>query len=469
MRKSISLSLVLALLVLVIPLRASKASGYKPFATFVMKANSSNFSVDNLSKQFRNKNVTPVVYNGNLFVPLRDVVNEAGGDVSWDSKERSVTFAINGVKVSFVPGSNSYVLNGQSVNFSADGSLKPFIVKGSTLVPLNMLTDNFGEIVSINSPDNFSFNIYKQLVQTSDVTGRKIYVPKKINKIVSLYPMSTQLLFPLNAQDVLVASPKGKVVNLDNFVKVFPKANSLPSAGDFKNLNAETILSFAPDIVITNYTTPISKLEDAGVPVALLNQESPQNMLKSMQFLGNILGKTEEARRSLIYFNQQLSFIQSKTKAIDKKLTVYFAGSSILQTFGKGMYQNSLVGLAGGASVSKDAIGGKITVSYEQILSWNPDFIVLAPYFAGKVSDVLSNPNLKSVKAISNKNVIMMPSFILSYDLPTPESILGVMWLSNKLYNNVVNFNIAEEAKNFYKKIYSYKLTDNDLKFILGQ
>jgi iron complex transport system substrate-binding protein len=281
--------------------------------------------------------------------------------------------------------------------------------------------------------------------------------------------MSTQLLFPLNAQDALVASPQGTVINFDNFAKVFPKAKQLPSASDFRNPNIETILSFNPDLVITTYSTPIKKLEDAGIPVALLNQESFQGMLSSIQFLGNVLGKTQEARQSLIYLNQELSSIQNKTKPINNKLTVYFAGSNILQTFGKDMIQNSLVSLAGGVSVSKDVAGGKVTVSYEQILSWNPDFIVLSPYCSDKVADVLSNPNLKGIKAVSNKKVIVMPSFILSYDVPAPESVLGVVWMSNKLYPASVNFNIAEEAKPFYKKIYSYTLTEADIKTIFGQ
>ncbi|MGC9125641.1 MAG: ABC transporter substrate-binding protein, partial [Caldisericaceae bacterium] len=227
--------------------------------------------------------------------------------------------------------------------------------------------------------------------------------------------------------------------------------------------------SFAPDLVITTYSTPVKKLEDAGIPVALLNQESFQGMLNSIQFLGNILNRTSEAFKALVYINQEISSIQSKTKPMVNKPSVYFAGSSVLQTFGKDMIQNSLVALAGGTSVSRDVVGGKVNVSYEQILAWNPDFIVLAPYCNSKVSDVLSNQSLQSVKAVKNKNVIMMPAFILSYDVPAPESVLGVMWMANKFYPGSLNFNIDDEAKSFYKNIYSYKLTESDLKIILGQ
>jgi iron complex transport system substrate-binding protein len=468
MKKASLITLILGILLLIVPLKSSKAEGFKPFATFVIKSGSQNFTVDNLPKSFSPKEVYPTIINGSMFIPLREVIDEAGGNISWNGKEKRVSISINDIKIDFTISAEIYSVNGQNVNFSDKGSLKPIIISGKTLVPLDFLTKNLGETSKNTSIGEISFNIYKQLIQTADATGRKFSVPKKINKIISLYPMSTQLLFPLHAQNALIASPKGMVVNFDNFSKVFPKASTLTDASDFRNPNVETILSLNPDLVITTYTTPIKKLEDVGIPVALLNQETPQGMLKSIQFLGNILGKTEEARQSLIYFNEKLSFINNSTIGINNKMSVYFAGANILQTFGKYFFQNSLVRLAGAVSVSNDMVGGEVTVSTEQILAWQPDFIVLAPYCKDSVQDVLTNTNLKDLKAVKNKKVIMMPSFILSYDLPTPESILGIMWLSNQLYPKFVDFNIAQEARDFYQRIYSYKLTDADVKSILG-
>ncbi len=469
MKKVLLIAVILGMLLSVFPIQQSKAQGFRPFATFVIKTGSQNYTVDNLTKVFSPKGVSPTIINGNILVPLREIIEEAGGNISWNGKEKRVIFSINDVKIDFIIKAEIYSVNGQNVNFIDNRLAKPIIVNGRTLVQLEFLTNNLGETPKSASTGQISFNIYKQLVQTADTTGRKISVPKKINKIVSLYPMATQLLFPLNAQNALIASPKGRVINFDNFAKVFTKASTLPDASSFKNPNVETILSLNPDLVITTSGTPIKKLEEAGIPVALLNQESPQGMLKSIQFLGNILGKTEEARQSLIYFNEELSFIENNTSGIKNKVTVYFAGGNILETFGKDFFQTSLVNLAGAVSVSKDVVGGKVPVSPEQILAWQPDFIVLAPYCRDSVQDVFNNTNFKDLKAIKNKNVIMMPSFILSYDLPTPESILGIMWFSNKLYPQFVNFNISEEARVFYQKIYNYKLTDSDLKSILGK
>jgi len=125
--------------------------------------------------------------------------------------------------------------------------------------------------------------------------------------------MVTLLLFPLQMQDKLIAMPTtGKVINRDNFKKVFPNATNLKDSSSFKSPNVETILSLKPDLVITSSDTPVDKLNSVGVPVALLSVENSTDMLKSVQFLGTILRKTKEARDSLVYLNSKLSYIESK-------------------------------------------------------------------------------------------------------------------------------------------------------------
>jgi iron complex transport system substrate-binding protein len=314
----------------------------------------------------------------------------------------------------------------------------------------------------------FNVTFEKPLIQVIDATGRKVMVPKKIYKIVSLYPMLSQLLFTVKSEDALIATPKGVVINDVNFAKVFPQAKDLPDASSFKDPNVETILSYKPDLVITTYQTQIKKLEEAGIPVVLLNLESPALMLKSIQFLGNILGKEDTARQSLIYFNEKLNYIKSKTSTINKKATVYIAGANIFMTFGEDFYQTYLTELAGAESVSKNLKGGKVAVSAEQLLLWNPDYIVLTSYCSDSVSDVLNNPKLKDLKAIKSKRVFRMPSYILAYDLPAPESILGIMWLSNAIYPQIVNFDIAKEARDFYQKVYNFNIPPEDLKAVIG-
>jgi iron complex transport system substrate-binding protein len=469
MKRLITILLVLVLVSAFVVPFSVKAQNYKPVALMQLKINSENFNVDGLDMKFLPRGSAPLLIKEITYIPVRGVVEAAGGTVGWASKERKVTISLNDKSLNLYIDDPVAEVNGSKVKISDNSDVEPIIVNSRTLIPAEFLIKSLGGTFDLNkATNNIDITLNKHLIQVIDATGRKVMVPKKIYKIVSLYPMSSQLLFPLKSEDKLIATPRGKVVNLNNFVKVFPNAKNLPDASDFRDPNVETILSYKPDLVITTYQTPIKKLEEAGIPVVLLNLESPQLMLKSIQFLGNILGKYEQARQALIYFNEKLNYIKDKTISVNKKATVYIAGANILTTFGGDFYQTYLADLAGALSISKDLKGGKVNVSVEQILLWNPDYIVLASYCADSVDDVLNNPKLKDLKAVKNKNVFRMPSYILSYDLPTPESILGIMWLSDKLYPQIVNFDIEKEARDFYQKVYNFNIPEEDLKAVIG-
>lgn len=447
----------------------AKAQGYKPQAWVQLEIGSSVFNVDGFDMTFTPKGSKPVIINNLPYIPLRGVVEAVGGGVSWNSTERKVMISLNDSSISFVIGGSTATVNGAEIQFSQNPQDKPVIIDSRTLIPAQFLAQSLNGKYDLNKATGHA-NLYidKQLVQVTDVTGRKVFVPKNIYKIVSLYPMSTELLFPLGAQDELIASPRGKVVNMGNFEKVLPRAKYLPDAGNYMDPNVETILSYEPDLVVTTIGAPIKMLEDAGIPVVVMDQETPQLMLKSIQFLGNILGREKEARNALIYLNEKLSYIKEKTDNINNKATVYIAGSNLLSTFGGDFYQTYLAQLAGAVSVSSVLKGGKVNVSPEQIIAWNPDYIILTPYCSETVQDVLNDPQLKDVKAVKDRNVYRMPSYILSFDLPAPESILGIMWLSNTIYPQIVNFNISQEAKEFYRVIYNFDIPQVDLKSITG-
>jgi len=468
MKRLTSVLLVLAFLFSFTPFTA-KADTYKPVASIQLKINSENFNIDGFDLKFSPPGSKPILINNVLYVPVRGIVEAVGGVVSWSSKERKVSILLNGNMLNFYINNPKAEVNGSNVSISDSETVTPIILSSRTLVPLEFLVESLAGTLS-EDPTTHVFNVTfeKPLIQVIDATGRKVMVPKKIYKIVSLYPMLSQLLFTVKSEDALIATPKGVVINDVNFAKVFPQAKDLPDASSFKDPNVETILSYKPDLVITTYQTQIKKLEEAGIPVVLLNLESPALMLKSIQFLGNILGKEDTARQSLIYFNEKLNYIKSKTSTINKKATVYIAGANIFMTFGEDFYQTYLTELAGAESVSKNLKGGKVAVSAEQLLLWNPDYIVLTSYCSDSVSDVLNNPKLKDLKAIKSKRVFRMPSYILAYDLPAPESILGIMWLSNAIYPQIVNFDIAKEAKDFYQKVYNFNIPPEDLKAVIG-
>ena len=438
-----------------LPHGSVKGASYTISISFGFTPNSNAVVVDGFNRTVSPK---PILKGATLYVPIRFVVEAAGGDVGWNGKTKTISLKINDTNVSLTLASSSITING-STNQTISA---PILDKGTTFVAIKDIVSMF----SGNSTGDYSFTIPKQLIKVFDETGRQVYVPKKINRIVSLYPMTTTLLFPFKMQDKLVGAAKGKVVD---YSKVFPKISEIPDASSYTSPNVETIISLKPDIIIAPYTTPLSQLQSVNLPVLLFNMETTQGLLKSIQFLGAILGKTQEATDILVYLNSKLNYIKSQTQFLQNKKSVYFALSSMTKTAGSTLIQNEMIARAGGISVTAQLPGGKVNVSLEQVIKWNPDYIILAPYCSDTVESVLQNPALQSVTAVKNKHVYMMPQFIGSYDLPEPEVVLGIMWLSNKLYPDKVNFDLRSEAKEFYQKVFDYTLTDADLTAIFGK
>ena len=75
------------------------------------------------------------------------------------------------------------------------------------------------------------------------------------------------------------------------------------------------------------------------------------------------------------------------------------------------MYQTDLIALAGGYNVASEIEDSYwVDISYEQVLAWDPEYIILTSDADYTVEDVLNNENLVSCKAVVNGNVYQMPS-----------------------------------------------------------
>ena len=99
------------------------------------------------------------------------------------------------------------------------------------------------------------------------------------------------------------------------------------------------------------------------------------------------------------------------------------------------MYQNDMITAAGGANVAAEITDTYwVEVDYEQLLAWNPDYIILASDADYTCEDVLADPNLADCAAVVNGNVYQMPNRAEAWDSPVPSGILGSVWLAGILH-----------------------------------
>ncbi|MBN1636850.1 MAG: ABC transporter substrate-binding protein [Deltaproteobacteria bacterium] len=282
-----------------------------------------------------------------------------------------------------------------------------------------------------------------------DMMGRTVEVPVKIERVASPYRIATEMIITLGAQDKLVGV---STVPGDIIKHYFPDITNLSLAD--RHSSVEEFLRMKPDVIFTTYSPVVDKLAQSGISVFCMKVENPDSMLEGMLMIGDVLNKTEQAQNFARYFKAKLDHIEAMTKAITPKKAVYVVGPKILITVGGDFYQNFIVQYAGGINVARDLRGGWVPVSREHLIAWDPDVFITIGYTAMDPSQIKNDAGLAPLKALKTNAIYIFPSYIDSWDMPTPESLLAIMWLANILYPEKVNFDMHKEAREFYLKFY---------------
>ena len=154
----------------------------------------------------------------------------------------------------------------------------------------------------------------------------------------------------------------------------------------------------------------------------------------------------------------------AETLANADKPTVYLAGnSSMLSTAGDAMYQSDMIRLAGGTNVAAEITDSYwVEISYEQLLAWDPAYIILASDASYTAQDVLTDPNLAACQAVVNGNVYQLPNKAEAWDSPVPSGILGSVWLAGVLHPDLFSIEACEALiDEYYETFYGFTYSEN--------
>ena len=126
------------------------------------------------------------------------------------------------------------------------------------------------------------------------------------------------------------------------------------------------------------------------------------------------------------------------------------------------MYQNSLITNAGGANAAAGLTDDYwAEISYEQLLAWNPEYIILASDADYTVESVLQDANLAECAAVKNGNVYQLPNAIEAWDSPVPSSVLGSLWLASVLHPEAVTeADCSKRIDDFYETFYGFTYSE---------
>jgi len=250
-----------------------------------------------------------------------------------------------------------------------------------------------------------------------DQMGRKVTIEKQPERIVSLAPSNTEILFNLELGD--------KIVGVTDFCDYPEEAKTKEKIGGFSEPNIEKIISLQPDIVFaTNmHQKPVEELEKLGIPAVVLDPKDFDDMLASVEIMGRATGQSEKAAKIVNDLKARMEDIENKTAKLteDRRPKVYYEiWPSPITTAGPGTFVNDIIQKAGGINIAGDAKKSYPEYSVEMIVAKNPDIIIFSHHGSSNqsVEDILSRQGWENVNAIKNKKVFYIDENLVQRATP---------------------------------------------------
>lgn len=301
-------------------------------------------------------------------------------------------------------------------------------------------------------------------VTVTDQAGREVTISQEPQKLVSGYYISTSALIALGLQDKLVGI-EAKADKRPIYSLSAPELIDLPNVGTAKEFDLEGCTALEPDLVILpmKLKDAAATLEELGINVLLVNPEDQTQLEDMISLIAEATNTQAQAEKLLEFMDDQEAMLTEKLADVDTP-SVYLAGNSaLLSTAGDAMYQADMIRLAGGVNAASEITDTYwAEISYEQLLAWDPDYIILASDAEYTVEDVLADENLADCTAVKNGNVYQLPSKAEAWDSPVPSGILGAVWLANVLHPDVISEADCNALYDeYYETFYGFSYSEN--------
>lgn len=210
-------------------------------------------------------------------------------------------------------------------------------------------------------------------IEITDQSGKVVKLVKIPERIISLAPGNTEILYALGLED--------KVVGVTDYCNYPPEAKQKPGIGGFSTPDVEKLVALSPDLVLAtsmHQKTVIPRLEEMGIPVVTLDPKTFDEILESINLVGRVTGKEKEACAVVAGMRTKIKSVTDKTENLletQKPRVLYLTWYDPLMAAGLRTIQDELIQKAGGVNVAHSLIG-QASISLEAVVTANPEVII---------------------------------------------------------------------------------------------
>lgn len=209
-------------------------------------------------------------------------------------------------------------------------------------------------------------------IRVTDDTGRSVMLPRPAQRIVSLAPHLTELLFAAGA---------GKqVVGAVSYSDYPAEAKALPRVGGYTSVDLEAVAALKPDLVIAwksgNRNAHLDRLAALGIPVFVNEPRHLDDVARSLRTLGQLAGTDAAAEQAASQFGQRRDALRVRYAERPRVPMFYQIWNQPLMTINGEHLISDVIRLCGGENVFASLTQLAPNIGVEAVLAANPEVIV---------------------------------------------------------------------------------------------
>jgi iron complex transport system substrate-binding protein len=267
-------------------------------------------------------------------------------------------------------------------------------------------------------------------IRLTDGLGRKVELAGPAQKIVSLTPATTEILFAIGAG--------AHVVGRDMFSDFPPEAmDAADIGGSWGEYNTEAIVNLNPDLVLAGGINPpelVASLENLGMTVYFLgNPNTLEELYANIEILGSMTGNENSASDLVASLDERAKAVDMALADVTEKPMVYYELDSTPYTAGPGTFVDLLIDRAGGTNFGASMDSAWAQISLEQLVLADPSIIVLGDSAYGETPEtVAARPGWSVLTAVQNQQIFAFDDNLVSR--PGPRLVDGLEALARLIH-----------------------------------
>lgn len=322
----------------------------------------------------------------------------------------------------------------------------------------------------------------------TDANGNSVEIPSKVNSVAAISWPWPSLAFAVTGDSgVITCMPEGALESYKDcmFKILAPELENNVNTSYLdsnKNVNYEELAKIKPDVMLLYESEKEmeEQVKSVGITPVRVNYGTLKDVQDGMRVLGEIFQVEDRAESMIQLHKDAIAEVESKQSQLPAKedqikvLYLYAVeGDGTYRIFaGKSLGQDYL-DMVGGINVAEDIDSSQATVSMEQILTWNPDVILLSNFDDFMPEDfadgTYEDTDWSNVQAVADHKVYKTPMGLYRWDPPCAESYMMLQWMAQVCNPDIFNgFDICSELKSFYSTYFDYELSEDEVDQILN-